>query len=71
MTNEKLNTALYEKIFAEQETYRACSRSATINEPIAKGSSLWHNGVAAKADYFLGTRILRYQIFFEPQQLSS
>lgn len=23
MTNEKLNTALYEKMFAEQETYRA------------------------------------------------
>ncbi len=22
MTNEKLNTALYEKMFAEQETYR-------------------------------------------------
>ena len=23
MTNEELNTALYEKMFAEQETYRA------------------------------------------------
>ncbi len=23
MTNEKLNTALYEKMFAEQEAYRA------------------------------------------------
>lgn len=23
MTNEQLNTALYEKLFAEQETYRA------------------------------------------------
>lgn len=26
MTNEQLNTALYEKMFAEQETYRAWHR---------------------------------------------
>ena len=29
MTNEELNTALYEKMFAEQETYRAWLLSQT------------------------------------------
>ena len=32
MTNEKLNTALYEKMFAEQETYRAWLLSQTPEE---------------------------------------
>lgn len=32
MNNEELNTALYEKMFAEQETYRACLLSQTPEE---------------------------------------
>ena len=32
MTNEELNTALYEKMFAEQETYRAWLLSQTSEE---------------------------------------
>lgn len=36
MTNEKLNTALYEKMFAEQETYRAWLLSQPPEEIIMK-----------------------------------
>ena len=32
MTNEELNTVLYEKMFAEQETYRAWLLSQTPEE---------------------------------------
>ena len=32
MTNEELNTALYEKMFAEQESYRAWLLSQTPEE---------------------------------------
>lgn len=34
MTNEELNTALYEKMFAEQETYRAWLRSQSPEESL-------------------------------------
>jgi hypothetical protein len=35
MNSEELNTALYEKMFAEQETYRAYSKSAFFTAEVS------------------------------------
>ena len=40
MTNEELNTALYEKMFSEQETYRALLKSPS---PLADVFAAWED----------------------------